>query len=129
MLKMINDFSHTMHDALPAPVAAGLDKVATIPIGTVWTTYSVTKEVYRFFQGDPDKREMKEEAALLGRMRREPEELRSVSPGTCKKAREVSDRLLLRTTQSNPSVEVISDLRALMANSVDQCVWCPKPPK
>ena len=107
MLKAISDFVHRTHEALPAPVAATLKKASMDNLSHAITVARVAEFVYTKCREDPVKREIKEEAALLGRMRREPEKLRSLSPTSCSQAQEVSDRLLLRTTQANPSAEVI----------------------
>ena|SRR3990167_972916 len=135
MIKSVQGFysyiSTWTGDHTPGVVSSTLNTVAPIVTDSAtWISRGLLiKQIIDAYRGDSTKREIKEEAALLGRMRREPEEFRGLGPEACKKAREVSDRLFLRTAQSSPSAEVVLDLRKLMENSVDQCVWCPKQPK
>ena len=70
--------------------------------------------------------EVTEEAELLNNMRLDPEKVRSLSPDSCKKAKEVGARLLLKHSLKAPA-ETTLRIQELHDNTVAQCRWCPEP--
>ena len=49
MLKAINDFSQRVHDAVPVPVAAILEKGSMDNLGRAFTVVKVAKYGYKWF--------------------------------------------------------------------------------